>query len=81
MDPNIISRNIAIRNELDLFVYVIHCQAYPGVKSRYSDVDFFVIRQNTEGEYSNMEHEVGHVYISAVFTANSNLNFNTMNLY
>lgn len=52
-----ISRNAALRTELDLFANVLHCKSYPGVRSRYSDVDIVIVRQNTEGEYSMMEHE------------------------
>jgi len=51
------SRNVAIRNELDLFVNVLNCRSYPGVKCRRNDIDIIVIRQNTEGEYAMLEHE------------------------
>ncbi len=30
----------------------------PGYKTRYDDVDLVTIRENTEGEYSGLEHEV-----------------------
>ncbi|KAK7013172.1 Isocitrate dehydrogenase [NAD] subunit gamma 1, mitochondrial [Halocaridina rubra] len=52
-----ISRNAALRVELDLFANVLHCKSYPAVRSRYSDVDIIIVRQNTEGEYSMLEHE------------------------
>ncbi|XP_076062726.1 isocitrate dehydrogenase [NAD] subunit gamma, mitochondrial-like isoform X2 [Oratosquilla oratoria] len=52
-----LSRNATLRTELDLFANVLHCKAYPGVRSRYTDVDIVIIRQNTEGEYSMLEHE------------------------
>ncbi|CAO1365720.1 unnamed protein product [Diamesa tonsa] len=51
------SRNVAIRNELDLFVNVLNCKSYPGVRSHHQNVDLVVIRQNTEGEYAMLEHE------------------------
>lgn len=51
------SRNVAIRNELDLYVNVLHCHSYPGVPARQSDIDIIIIRQNTEGEYAMLEHE------------------------
>lgn len=54
----LISPNVALRNELDLFVNVIHCASYPGVPSRHKDIDIYLIRQNVEGEYANLEHEV-----------------------
>lgn len=54
----VISRNVAIRNELDLYVNVLHCKSYPGVSARQKDIDIVIIRQNTEGEYAMLEHEV-----------------------
>jgi isocitrate dehydrogenase (NAD+) len=53
----IVSRNVAVRNELDLFVSVLNCKSYPGVRSHHQNVDLVVIRQNTEGEYAMLEHE------------------------
>jgi isocitrate dehydrogenase (NAD+) len=52
------SRNVALRNELDLFVNVIHCLSYEGIQSRQRNIDLLLVRQNTEGEYAMMEHEV-----------------------
>ena len=45
------------RQELDLFANVVYCKSIPGVKTRHDDVDIVVIRENTEGEYSGLEHE------------------------
>ncbi|KAL9890572.1 isocitrate dehydrogenase [NAD] subunit gamma, mitochondrial isoform X1 [Glossina fuscipes] len=52
-----VSRNVAIRNELDLFVNVVHCKSFPGIPARHKDVDIVLIRQNTDGEYAMLEHE------------------------
>lgn len=52
------SRNVAIRNELDLYVNVLHCRSFPNVPARQKDIDIVIIRQNTEGEYAMLEHEV-----------------------
>lgn len=51
------SRNIAIRNELDLYVNSLHFVSFPGVQSRQKNIDIVCIRQNTEGEYAMLEHE------------------------
>ncbi|XP_063904408.1 isocitrate dehydrogenase [NAD] subunit gamma, mitochondrial-like [Zophobas morio] len=51
--------NVILRNELDLYVYVIWCRSYPNVPAKHKDVDIVVVRQNTEGEYSMLEHSVG----------------------
>jgi len=55
--PDIKSRNVEMRNELDLFVNRVHCKSQPGVKTRHEDVDIVLMRQNTEGEYAMLEHE------------------------
>lgn len=54
---DVFSRNVALRNELDLYVNVLHCVSYPGVNSRQKNIDIVIVRQNTEGEYSMLEHE------------------------
>ncbi|XP_040575321.1 isocitrate dehydrogenase [NAD] subunit gamma, mitochondrial isoform X1 [Lepeophtheirus salmonis] len=56
-EPNLKSRNVVMRNELDLFVNVLKCKSQPGIKTRHSDIDICIVRQNTEGEYAMLEHE------------------------
>lgn len=51
------SRNVAIRNELDLFINVVKCRSYPTIPSRQQNIDIVILRQNTEGEYAMLEHE------------------------
>lgn len=51
------SRNVALRNELDLYINILHCKSFPGVPARQKDIDIVIIRQNTEGEYAMLEHE------------------------
>lgn len=55
-----ISRNVALRNELDLYVNVVECRSYPEVPARHKDVNIAIVRQNTEGEYAMLEHEVNN---------------------
>ncbi|PSN51404.1 Isocitrate dehydrogenase [NAD] subunit gamma [Blattella germanica] len=52
-----ISKNVLMRNELDLYVNVIEFKSYPGVLCNHKDVDMVIIRMNTEGEYNMLEHE------------------------
>jgi isocitrate dehydrogenase (NAD+) len=52
------SVNVTLRKELDLYASVRPIRSMPGVKSRYSSVDLVVFRENTEGLYSGLEHEV-----------------------
>jgi len=49
--------NIRMRNELDLYANVVRARSFPGVKSRHTGIDLVVIREQTEGEYSCLEHE------------------------
>ncbi|XP_032377563.1 isocitrate dehydrogenase [NAD] subunit gamma, mitochondrial isoform X1 [Etheostoma spectabile] len=35
----------------------MHCQSLPGVRTRHRNIDIMIIRENTEGEYSSLEHE------------------------
>ncbi|XP_071454085.1 isocitrate dehydrogenase [NAD] subunit gamma, mitochondrial-like [Hetaerina americana] len=60
------SRNVAIRSELDLFVSLLHCKSYPGIKCRHKGIDVVVVRQNTEGEYSMLEHESVHGVVESM---------------
>lgn len=51
------SMNQKIRLQLDLFAHVVRVKSLPGLKLRYSNIDYIVIREQTEGEYSALEHE------------------------
>jgi isocitrate dehydrogenase (NAD+) len=52
------SPNVALRRQLDLFTGLRPVRSLPGVRSRYRDVDLVVLRENTQGLYSGIEHEV-----------------------
>jgi len=52
------SLNLTLRKELQLFANVRPCFSIPGYKTRYDNVNLITIRENTEGEYSGLEHEV-----------------------
>lgn len=49
--------NMKLRNALDLYANVVHVKSLPGVKSRHTNIDCIIIREQTEGEYSALEHE------------------------
>ncbi|XP_068999691.1 isocitrate dehydrogenase [NAD] subunit gamma 1, mitochondrial-like [Embiotoca jacksoni] len=57
LPPSYKSRNSLLRTTLDLYANVMHCQSLPGVKTRHRNIDIMIIRENTEGEYSSLEHE------------------------
>ena len=52
------SLNVQLRKELDLYASLVNCFNMPGVPTRHENVDIVVIRENTEGEYAGLEHEV-----------------------
>ena len=51
------SVNVALRQELDLFASVRPCRLYPGVPSRFENIDIVVVRENTEDLYKGIELE------------------------
>ena len=53
------SVNVALRKGLDLYGQVRPCKSYPGVRSRYEDVDLVIVREATEDLYAGIEYEVG----------------------
>lgn len=53
------SVNVALRKALDLYANVRPIKTFEGIKSRYSDIDLTIIRENTEGLYSGIEHSIG----------------------
>jgi isocitrate dehydrogenase (NAD+) len=52
------SANVILRKSLDLYANLRPARSLPGVKSRFENVDVVVVRENTEGLYSGIEHEV-----------------------
>ncbi len=53
------SVNVALRAALDLYVNLRPAKYYPGVRSRYQDVNLVVVRENTEDLYAGIEFEEG----------------------
>merc|ERR1712183_780774 len=52
------SMNLMLRKTFGLYANVRPCKSLEGFKTKYDDVDIVTIRENTEGEYSGIEHEV-----------------------
>ena len=53
------SVNVAMRKIFDLYANVRPAKTYPGVISRYDNIDLVVVRENTEDLYAGIEHMVG----------------------
>lgn len=52
------SVNVALRQTFNLYANLRPIKNLPGVKARYQGIDLVVVRENTEGLYSGIEHEV-----------------------
>jgi isocitrate dehydrogenase (NAD+) len=53
------SVNVALRKELDLYACLRPCKWYPGVRTRYENVDIVIVRENHEDLYAGIEFEQG----------------------
>ena len=52
------SVNVGLRKALDLYANVRPVKALPNVPCRYPELDLVIVRENTEGLYSGIEHVV-----------------------
>ncbi len=52
------SINVALRKKFELYANFRPIRNLPHVSTRYPDVDLIIVRENTEGLYSGLEHEV-----------------------
>ncbi|SJM92529.1 isocitrate/isopropylmalate dehydrogenase family protein [Crenothrix polyspora] len=50
------SINVALRQKYELYANVRPANNWDGVKTRYDNVDIVIVRENTEGLYSGLEH-------------------------
>ena len=51
------SINVHLRQSLELYACLRPCKSYKGVRSRYSDIDLVIVRENTEDLYAGIEYE------------------------
>ncbi|CAG0899385.1 unnamed protein product [Cyprideis torosa] len=51
------SLSMKLRRRLDLFANVVIAKSIHGIDTRHKNVDLIIIREQTEGEYSGIEHE------------------------
>src|SRR5580692_1073525 len=52
------SINVALRKQFELFANFRPIRNLPSVDTKYPGVDLIIVRENTEGLYSGIEHEV-----------------------
>jgi isocitrate dehydrogenase (NAD+) len=53
------SINVHLRQAFDLYACLRPCRSYKGVRSRYTNIDLVLVRENTEDLYAGIEYEKG----------------------
>ncbi len=53
-----VSLNLTLRRTFDLYANLRPCRSIVGYQTPFANVDTVLIRENTEGEYSGIEHAV-----------------------
>ena len=53
------SVNVAIRQALELYACLRPAKSYPGIKSRFKDIDLIIVRENSEDLYAGIEFQEG----------------------
>jgi isocitrate dehydrogenase (NAD+) len=53
------SANVTLRKRLDLYANIRPAKTYPGLRSRYENVDLIIVRENTEDLYAGIEFQRG----------------------
>ncbi|SPO05889.1 probable isocitrate dehydrogenase (NAD) [Cephalotrichum gorgonifer] len=61
-----VSLNLTLRRTFNLFANLRPCVSIAGYKTPYDNVDTVLIRENTEGEYSGIEHEVASGVVQSI---------------
>ena len=51
------STSFKLRTSLDVYANVCRVKNLEGLKTRHNNLDFIVIREHTEGEYTALEHQ------------------------
>jgi isocitrate dehydrogenase (NAD+) len=53
------SVNVHLRHLFDLYACLRPCKSYKGVRSRYTDIDLVIVRENSEDLYAGIEFQKG----------------------
>jgi isocitrate dehydrogenase (NAD+) len=60
------SVNVTLRQTFDLFSCIRPCRTFPGVRTRFDNIDLVIFRENTEDLYAGIEFERGTEGVSAI---------------
>jgi isocitrate dehydrogenase (NAD+) len=60
------SANVLLRQALDLYACVRPVKSIPGLTTRFEGVDLVLVRENTEGLYSGLEHRIAPGIVESI---------------
>jgi isocitrate dehydrogenase (NAD+) len=60
------SANVLLRQSLDLYACLRPVKSIPGLATRFEGVDLVLVRENTEGLYSGLEHRVAPGIVESI---------------
>ncbi|HTI13235.1 MAG TPA: isocitrate/isopropylmalate dehydrogenase family protein [Dictyobacter sp.] len=60
------SANVTLRKKLDLYANIRPAKTYPGLRSRYENIDLVIVRENTEDLYAGIEFQRGTAELEAL---------------
>ncbi|WBW96919.1 isocitrate/isopropylmalate dehydrogenase family protein [Oceanirhabdus sp. W0125-5] len=60
------SVNVQLRQKLNLYANVRPVKSFDGLPSLHSNVDFIIVRENTEGLYAGIEHNIGEIAAESI---------------
>jgi isocitrate dehydrogenase (NAD+) len=60
------SANVVLRQALELYACVRPVKSIPGLATRFEGVDLVIVRENTEGLYSGLEHRVAPGIVESI---------------
>jgi len=64
---------------LNLISSIYHVKSLPSIKCKFNDLDIVIVRENTEGEYSGIEHEVTKGVYESIKLSTYDACYNTAN--
>lgn len=64
-----------------MYANVLHCVTIPTIPSRHKNIDIVLIRENTEGEYSGLEHEAKKGIVESLKVSDYSFQPNIISVY
>jgi isocitrate dehydrogenase (NAD+) len=72
------SVNVTLRQALDLYSCLRPCKSYAGARTKYSNIDIVIVRENTEDLYAGIEYQKDSEGAKAIIDLVKNISGNTI---